>query len=74
MAHTRRFRKVGKGYSRPREKTITQTMLLAELPYDPLIPGVDVGGGDPGIALLMDLAPAHELAPAPGERLASART
>jgi len=30
----------------------------ADDPYDPLIPGDDVGGGDPGVALLLTSASA----------------
>ena len=58
----RRFQKPARGYRRPSVKAALQAELevqtdeLEHDPYDPQIHGADVGGGDPGIAALMQRA------------------
>ena len=58
MVETRHFRSIERGYSRTLEKVITQSAVEHEY-FDPAIPNEDVGGGDPGLAQLMQMGEAE---------------
>ena len=63
MVQSKHFKRTERGYSRTHEKVITQSAVEYEY-FDPAIPTEDVGGGDPGLAQLMQVDES-ELGPAP---------
>ena len=54
MVQSKHFKRTERGYSRTLEKVITQSAVEHEY-FDPAIPNEDVGGGDPGLAQLMQV-------------------